>query len=123
LQLTLRPLAPGGGRDLLFGGLGADLLDGGADDDLLVGDATLYDADLVALTSLRAEWVRTDRTYDQRVGNLRAGGGLNGSRVLAGHTVSVDGAADVLTGGAGQDWFFLGDADWITDLAAGERTR
>jgi hypothetical protein len=36
-------------------------------------------------------------------------------------TVFDDGFANTLTGGAGQDWFFRGKKDVITDLAGNER--
>jgi hypothetical protein len=39
----------------------------------------------------------------------------------AGHSCADDGTADLLTGGAGRDWFFKGKKCTITDLAADER--
>jgi hypothetical protein len=122
----------GPGRDLLIGGLGADVLNGGTDEDILIGDSTSYDTQVTApgtthdinieaLQAILAEWTRTDIGYDDRVNHLRKGGGLNGSFVLDKNTVADDGAADILTGGAGRDWFFKGKKDSITDLAADER--
>ena len=43
------------------------------------------------------------------------GGGLNGTFTLTGATVFDDGAADMLTGSAGLDWFFIGSQDKVTD--------
>jgi hypothetical protein len=107
-------LIGGDGRDILIGGLGSDTLLGGADDDVLIGGTTAYDANNAALVALHAEWVRTDRTYAQRVADLFDGGGLNGSYWLCvGRLTTVydDGAANTLTGGDGLDWFFANSAD------------
>jgi hypothetical protein len=48
---------------------------------------------------------------------------LNGSAALIlGSTVKDDGAADTLTGGGGGDnWFFKGSKDTITDLQPTDR--
>jgi Ca2+-binding RTX toxin-like protein len=112
-----------GGNDVLIGGRGADVLLGGDGEDILIGNATVYDTNPAALEAIVAEWTRTDLSYDQRVNDLRKGGGLNGGFVLNKDTVLDDGVVDVLTGGAGQDWFPTGNKDQITDLAGGERTR
>lgn len=116
-------LVGGAGRDLLIGGAAADLLLGGDDDDILIGGATVYDKDAVALRALLAEWARTDLAYDQRVNNLRRGVGPGDQYFLDKDTVLDDAILDVLTGGAGMDWFPLGNRDNITDLADGERER
>jgi hypothetical protein len=42
---------------------------------------------------------------------MLTGGGLTGSYVLNATTVSDDGVADTLTGGAGLDWFWAGSQD------------
>jgi Ca2+-binding RTX toxin-like protein len=125
-------LKGGPGRDLLIGGLGGDVLDGGTGDDILIGGftsfdtqvtstGTTHDINVTALQAIMAEWTRTDISYDQRVNHLRKGGGLNGSFVLNKTTVFDDGMVNILTGGAGQDWFFKGKKDVITDLAGNER--
>jgi hypothetical protein len=84
------------------------------------------------------EWTRPDdeATYQQRIGHLagQLDGGLNGHVLLTDETVSRDGAADLLTGASGLDWFwfnesedndrasdlkdeaFLDDLDWILTL-------
>lgn len=115
-------LAGGAGRDLIIGGTGADNgeadlvpvgIDGGGGDDLLIAGATAYDADLLALAAIMAEWTSGDN-YATRVSNLRNGTGLNGGYVLrvdgdAGvgvATVFDDDAVDNLRGQAGLDWFF-----------------
>ena len=63
---------------------------------------------------------RTDEIYTVRISNLRNGGGLNGSSTLSlGQTVLGNGAADVITGGDGLDWFWKLPGDSITDLNRG----
>jgi Ca2+-binding RTX toxin-like protein len=123
----------GNGRDILIGGLGADRITGNGGDDILIGGYTRYDANNAALSAIGAEWNRTDRTYAQRVASLQNGGGLNGTWVFNTTTVLDDretdvltsDAVDVLTGGAGDDWFVsnfsgTGKLDQVTDLRAGE---
>jgi Ca2+-binding RTX toxin-like protein len=115
-------LKGGDGRDILVGGGGSDALDGGAGDDILIGGVTAYDANTPALLALRAEWSQSNETYQQRFQHLFHGGGQNGSFVLNPTTVFDDGAADLLTGGAGQDWFFFNPTqDTITDHQPAEK--
>jgi hypothetical protein len=99
-------LTGNGLRNVLIGRGGADQLDGGGDEDLLIASATAYDTNPAALLGIVREWARTDAPYDIRIGHLRTGGGLNGTSVLNASTVSDDGAADILTGGDGQDCFW-----------------
>lgn len=115
-------LVGGDGRDLLIGGLGADRIVGNAGDDILISGATDYDASAAALLAIMNEWTRTDADFATRVNNLKNGGGLNESVLLNNRTVHDDGAADVLTGCEGQDWFLFdqdGDSgvkDKATDM-------
>ena len=115
----------GGDRDLLIGGLGSDTLDGRGEDDLEIGGTTSYDANVAALQAIETEWVTTP-SYANRITDLLTGGGLSGGNYLqatgAKRTVFDDGSADTLTGGQGQDWFFPGTGDTITDLNSGTET-
>ena len=115
-------LIGGGGRDILIGGAGADVLRGGAGDDILIGGTTDWDANLTALASLRAEWGRTDLTYQGRINHLTGAvsGGLNGSYFLNAQTVHDDNAADQLFGEGGTDWFLIGVLDSLGDQKHGE---
>jgi hypothetical protein len=114
-------LTAGPGRSLLIGGVGSDTIRGGHGDDILISGKTSFDAAPSALLAFLSEWQRTDRTYAQRVADLKNGGGLNGTnRLVWGTTVLDDGAADMLTGAAGLDWYFAniagaGTRDTITD--------
>jgi Ca2+-binding RTX toxin-like protein len=112
----------GSGRSLLIGGGGADTVTGGSADDIVIGGTTNYDLNTAALQSILNEWQRTDKSYADRITDLRNGTGLNGSnKLIFGTTVHDDGAANVLTGGLGMDWFFMGAVDVITDLMPGEQ--
>src|SRR5262249_24937949 len=103
-----------------IGGKGADKVIGGSSDDLIIGDATSFDHNAAALASILAEW-QSAGAYAQRINHLKLGGGLNGSnKLIFGVTVTDDLAADVLTGGAGTDWFLEDGLDTITDLSASE---
>lgn len=116
-------LLGGDGRDILIGGAGADSLDGGADDDILVAGTTNYDSNQAALIAIQREWTRTGVDYVTRVAHIDGtlGGGLNTAFHLNSTTVQDDGgAADTLTGGAGQDWFLTSTGDSVTDLDASE---
>jgi hypothetical protein len=84
---------------------------------MLIAGWTLFDDDSAALHAVMAEWTRTDKTAEERVRNLRYGTGRNGAVRLDAGTVVDDGDADVLTGGAGYDWFLFDAArDRATDL-------
>ena len=110
------------GRDILIGGLGADTLDGGADDDILIGGKTTSDAVIAKLNDLRAEWISAN-LYATRTANLGAGVGPSVASLKAKVTVTNDatsGSVDTMTGGTGDDWFFMALDDVITDLLAGE---
>jgi hypothetical protein len=118
-------LTGGPGRRLLIGDDGADTLTGSGDDDLLIAGTTNYDTNTTALLAILGEWSRTDADYATRMAHLRGTtpGGTNGAVVLTSATVKDDGvSADVLSGGAGSDWFRANlRKDTITDLEAGEQ--
>jgi hypothetical protein len=112
----------GSGRSILVGGAGKSSITGGQADDILIAGTTTFDANEAALMAILKEWQRTDKTYAQRIADLRNGGGFNGTNKLVwGATVhDNDPAAATLTGGPGLDWFFAdlgpnGILDHITD--------
>ena len=110
----------GTGRSILIGGKGADKVVGGSGDDVVIGGSTGFDRNAAALASILAEW-QSANPYALRINHLRLGGGLNGANTLAlGVTVADDHAADVLTGGAGSDWFLEHALDTVTDLSGTE---
>ena len=123
-------LVGGDGRDLLIGGTGADRIVGNSDDDILIAGSTAYDLGSLgnqsALSSIMAIWGSSD-AYLDRVTKLTGvwlkSEGDNPSEIK----VFDDGAEDVLTGSAGQDWFLAQRntgtglvKDKITDLGASE---
>jgi hypothetical protein len=111
-------LKGGRGRSILIGGDGSDTLSGGTTEDILIGGFTDFDDDPIALLQLLEEW-NSDRSYEERVDNLRTGAGpvLDGTGLLlAPDTVEDDGDVDLLSGTAGRDWFFLSP-----EAAAGDR--
>ena len=94
------------------------------DEDLLVAGRTTFFADVFALLDLRAEWVRTDISFDARVAHLMGTvpGGLNGATVLSSTTVKEDAAQDTLVGGSNRDWYLrnslgavVAQRDLVTD--------
>ena len=127
----------GNGRDILIGGTGTDRIVGNADDDILIAGFTEFDNSEAALMAILNEWTST-RSYAERTANIAGTGNgasfvarLNGNYFLMNEgpsaTVRDDNAKDILTGSAGQDWFFANleitndDAvieDKITDLNA-----
>ena len=119
-------LTGGRGRNVMIGGQGRDALSGGGNSDLLIAGSSAFDANDPALSAILAEW-SSPRDYSTRVANLRGTGSgprLNGTFYLqptGTPTVFDDQAADLLTAGAGQDWFFANtDEDAINDRAASE---
>jgi hypothetical protein len=119
-------LTGGSGHDLLIGGLGADTLRAGSGGAILIGGTTDYDSNITALVAIMKEWGRTDVDYNTRVKHLNGslGGGLNGSYRLTTTTVHDDDTIDNLYGGAGLDWFFVGNKaktkDKVFNQAGGE---
>ncbi len=126
----------GDGRDLLFGGLGEDRLYGDKHDDILVAGFTVFESAVptnfaqnrnlslaeqrAALEAIMAEWA-SNRTYAQRVANIRGSGSgprangnhfLIASNTLSSSTVFDDNAEDRIWGDSGMDWFlFNSDGD------------
>ena len=98
----------------------------GSGGDILMGGTTTYDSNLTALAFTMAEWDRTDVSYTTRVKQLSGSlsGGLNGSYFLSSTTVFDDHTTDVLSGGAGLDWFFAHlkgkNTDQVKNLTSGE---
>jgi hypothetical protein len=93
---------------------------------MLIGGTTAFDANLLALCAIAAEWASTNN-YVTRISHLQGTnpGGLNGAYLLTAATVSDDGAADVLRGQGGTDWFFAhvqggGVLDTVIDLQRDE---
>lgn len=109
----------GDGHDLLIGGTHADRLGGAAGGDLLVSGATIHDERIRALRAIHAEWTAR-RPLQERIANLRYGAypnRLNSTYFLNDQgltpTVIHDGAADLLHGGAGDNWLISEDLDDI----------
>ncbi|HKB40616.1 MAG TPA: hypothetical protein VKD72_29590, partial [Gemmataceae bacterium] len=115
-------LQGGGGRDLLIGGNGADVLSGQEGEDILIGGTTSYDADTVALQAILAEWTssRDQATRAENISGSGTGPRLNGDYFLNPSTVFPDGAADLLQGDEGDDWFFVLFQEDKTDQEPGE---
>jgi hypothetical protein len=96
----------GSARNLLIAGPGGSgELRAGSAGDILIGGTTNYDSNTTALAYLMAEWDSSDG-YATRINKISKGGGLNGSYLLNGTTVSDNGCSDYLYAGAGLDWFF-----------------
>ena len=105
-----RVLAPHAARVRVYVGSGADSLVGGAGDDILIAGYTLHDFNESALGAILDEW-SADRSYEQRVANIRGDPGA--TVTLSWHfstsTVLDDGdgdGIDLLVGSAGTDWFW-----------------
>jgi hypothetical protein len=123
------------GRCVVIGGRGQDTLVGGNPSfdpltrtqfdgsDLLIGGRTNFDEDDQALAAIINGWRRRDRTYAQRVQDLRVGVPVGAGVVarLTTATVSDDGAADRMAGRGGDDWFW-GLAIEATDRSRGDVT-
>ncbi|HZU34895.1 MAG TPA: hypothetical protein VFA18_03250, partial [Gemmataceae bacterium] len=103
------------GRSLLIGGAGSDTLTAGSAGDILISGTTSYDAKNANLAAILAEWQSGD-DYNTRFNRLHAGT----NKLVWLSTVKDDGAADVLNGGAGLDWYFAqltsGTLDTINGL-------
>jgi hypothetical protein len=115
----------GSARNLLIAGRGYGYLAAGGGGDILIAGYTKYDSNSTALAYLMAEWDSGD-SYSTRISKISKGGGLNGAYVLNSTTVSQNGMANDLYGGALSDWFFAhtsakkNNADKIHNQAQGE---
>ena len=103
-------LRGGSGRNLLIGGGGVDQVLGGPSDNILIGGGVTADLTLSALDSIMAEFARADDDFLTRLTHILSGNGTNDPAYLNPTTVVNDGAANVLTGGIGANWFFAPDA-------------
>jgi hypothetical protein len=113
-------LVGGAGRNVIIGGAGADQIFGGNGDNLLLSGSTAYDMNLVALQVIMREWTRTDADFSTRLAHLRTGGGLNGDFLLDATHVFGDGVQNAVTGGSGQNAFFVQPSDVIRKVQPGD---
>ncbi len=141
-------LLGGAGNDVLTGNTGYDILVGGNGNDTLTGGSTagngtiliggllssqyfnegqpLTPAQISALGAVMAEWASagaghsTFANLTPRVQALLNGGLINGVNLLNLQTVLNDGAADVLKGDAGNDWFIYDDPSEIIGFIMGQ---
>jgi Ca2+-binding RTX toxin-like protein len=112
----------GDGRDIVIGGLRRDELSGGADEDILLGGTIQLNHE--ELASVLAEW-NSDRSYLQRVSNVRGAADKSDDRLntafLTGvdqsepQTVFSDDEINVISGNDGDDLFFAAVGDDLTD--------
>ncbi len=114
----------GAGRDILVGGGNStDELVGGTGDDVLIPgisiDELIHPNWITRFTELRSTWTSA-ASYTDRVNSLRNGAGPGNSSLQAGWNLLNDSQTDTLTGGSGQDWYFSGLDDLLTDLIADE---
>jgi autotransporter-associated beta strand protein len=119
----------GDGNDLLIGGQGSDVLTGGNGEDLLIGCYTVWDtqfvngvvthdlgpANLAALNSVWQKWADPIKPFKDRVNDL--------GDVLKKPAVTDDSAPDTMTGGAGQDWFFVNNVQDATDVNQNDKDK
>jgi Ca2+-binding RTX toxin-like protein len=91
------------GDDVMIGGNGRDCMFGGFGDDLMIGNQVDYAEREEAMRQVFAEWTGPG-TLDERIVNLRDGGGRNGmTRLQRELTILDDGERNLLIGGYGQD--------------------
>ncbi len=100
-------LVGGGGRDIIIGGHGLDILLGSFGDDVLIGGTTAFDDDFDALRDIASVWTSSALSYSDRIDELET------ILITIGpdQTVFDDGDNDMLIGGFGRDWFFVGSGD------------
>ncbi len=113
----------GTGRDIIFGGTGTDSLDGRSGEDILIGGGTSLDIAGSAGSLIADEWFGGS-AYAVRVGNLRNGGGANGSIRFTTTNTPTDAATDTIFGGADLDWFWTyTPSDSLRDRTSSESVR
>ena len=107
------------GNDLLIGGLGRDRLNGADGENILIGGVTEHDQSPGNLAAIRNAWTGAG-SVDQRINQLKNGGGLNGVVTLMPiNDVPDDGTEDQLDGSRGVNWFI----SFVTDRLNGRNRR
>jgi hypothetical protein len=134
---SARSLIGGTGRNVLIGGGGGNVtLDASrsAGDNILIGGTIQFETQqdaLAALDAIFAEWTRTDLSFDDRLSDLEFGSNSKGATpknrltngmpiLLKAATVKDDSSPDTMTGGAGQNWFFVDPRDNLTNYKPGQ---
>ena len=122
-------ISGGDGADLLIGHAGNDELNGDAGEDILLAGTTDATLTTEQLASVLAEWT-SDRTYAQRVLNVRGAAGRTDDRLntvfLTGpsgpetQTAFDDADIDTVSGGDADDLFFSALNDDLLDRLDGE---
>lgn len=113
-------LSGGAGNDTLDGGMGADAMTGGTGNDLYVVDSI---GDVVTeQTGQGTDTVQSSLTYTlgENLENLTLTGGLaiNGTGNSLNNILIGNGAANVLTGRAGNDTYVVGTSDTVVEAAS-----
>ncbi len=103
-------LLGGSGRDLLVGGQGSDRIIGNSGDDILIAGWLNFANQERSLRDIMNEWT-SDGDLLTRIENLSP------TLILNSTVKDADEDVDILTGSAGDDWFFLDlQIDKATDL-------
>ena len=102
-------LVGGAGNDVLLGGVGEDLLIGGGGNDHIYGDQH---------GAASIDWTLTRTIADEDSNIVYRSDITNGTRVAA-----AVGAADVIYGGAGDDWIEGGQGNDFIDAGADNEWR
>ena len=123
-------LLGGAGADWLDGGTGNDTLDGGTGADTMIGGAgnDLYVVDGIGDTVMEQAGQGTDTvqnsltyTLGANVENLTLTGSaaINGTGNALNNTLIGNWAANVLTGGSGNDTYIVGEGDSVIEASSG----
>lgn len=117
-------LAGGVGNDILIGGPGTDSLAGNSGDDILIDGTLGFSSNLAGLRAIHNEWIsansyqtRVDHLHGTTAGGLNtAAGGASADFFLTSSTITLGSTKEMLTGGAGNDWFWANALD-VNDRA------
>src|SRR5262249_7927868 len=90
---------------------GNDILVGGAGDEILIAGSTAYDNNSAVLAQIMSIWT-SNASYSSRVTTLRNG------LLKADTTVYDDGATDIVSGGSGNDVFYINNDGSNQDILA-----
>jgi len=114
----------GTGRNVIIGGGGGGTIDASVSggDNILIGGTTDWDTNLAALNAIMAEWDRSDLAFQDRYNDLFSGSAtdlnqVDGQQILLNPaTVHAGSSPTTLTGGSGQNWYFVDLNDLITNF-------
>jgi len=113
-------LSGGDGHDMLDGWIGADTMIGGDGNDTYyvddVGDKVIETSASGGVDQVRSSISYALGTFEENLLLLDSGGAIDGTGNELDNVISGNASSNVLTGGAGNDTYYVNDGDMVVEL-------